>query len=90
MVLVGLIQELLGLLNGLLGHFVSGTVSTAPSLSQDYEWYIGPTYASTLTTKGNYLTGAMADITTYGAILVDWVLQALISTGVNANSAPST
>jgi len=90
MVVIGLVQELLGLLNGLLGHFVSGTISTAPTLSQDYEWFVGTATPSELTTKGNYLMGAVADIVTYGAILVDWLVQALLTTPTNANTAPGT
>jgi len=87
MVVVGLIQELLALLNGLLNHFVSGEVSTV-AVSSDYEWALSATQFVT-TTKGNYLMGAVADIATYGAILVDWLVQALLGNGVNANT-PAT
>lgn len=86
MVVVGLIEEILGLLNGLLGHFV--TYSAAPpTLSADFEWNL-PAQSATLTAKGNYLLGAVADIATYGAILVDWLVQALLGSGVNVNAAP--
>jgi hypothetical protein len=88
MVVIGLVQELLGLLNGLLGHFVTGTITTPPTLSQDYEWFVGAAPASALTTKGNYLMGAVADIATYGAILVDWLVQALLTTPSNVNTPP--
>jgi len=88
MVVIGLVQELLGLLNGLLGHFVSGTITTPPDLSADYEWFVGSAQPSALTTKGNYLMGAVADIATYGAILVDWLVQALLTTPTNVNTAP--
>jgi hypothetical protein len=83
MIVVGLIEEILGILNGLLAHFVTGGPPTV-SLSSDYEWALGPANY-TLTTKGDYLVGAVADITTYGAILVDWVVQALLGTGTNVN-----
>ena len=87
MVVVGLVQELLALLNGLLVHFVSGSVSTV-SLGPDYEWALSATQFET-TSKGNYLMGAVADIATYGAILVDWLVQALLGTGLNVNAAPT-
>lgn len=88
MVVIGLVQEILGLLNGLLGHFVTGTIQTAPALSSDYEWFVGLARPSTMTVKGNYLMGAVADIITYGAILVDWLVQALLTTPTNVNTAP--
>lgn len=83
MVLIELVQELLGLVNGLLGHFVSGTTAT-PALTSDYEWYVGTTVPWNLTPKGSYLMGAVADIITYGAILVDWLIQAMLG-GAPAN-----
>jgi len=79
MILVGLIQEILGILGGVLGHFVQGTVST-PVQTADHEWTMNAG-AFGLTNKGNYLAGAIADIVTYGAILVDWIVQALLNTG---------
>ena len=87
MVVVGLIQEVLALLNSLLGHFVSGSVSSI-SLGPDYEWAVGVGGFRT-TSKGNYLMGAVADIVTYGAILVDWIVQALLGNGLNVNAAPT-
>ena len=87
MVVVGLIQEVLGILNGLLSHFVTGAVSTV-SLGPDYEWFVSAG-SFNLTKKGNYLIGAVADITTYGAILVDWLVQALLGIGQNVNQAPT-
>jgi hypothetical protein len=90
MVVVGLVQEVLGLLNGLLGHFVNTPAAITPTLSQDYEWFIGTATPATMTTKGNYLLGAVADIATYGAILVDWIVQALLTTPTNVNTPPST
>ena len=77
MVVVGLVEEVLGLLNGLLGHFVSAP-SLSLSLNGDFEWSVLGTQVSTLTNKGNYLMGAVADIAVYGAILVDWIIQALL------------
>jgi len=88
MVVVGLIQEIFGLLNGLLGHFVSGTTVT-PELQTDGEWiFMGINRSYEMTLKGNYLMGAVADIVTYGAILVDWIVQAMLSFPVKANTAP--
>lgn len=88
MVLVGLIQEVLGLLNGLFTHLVTGSTG-APTLLGDGEWvFMNFNQAYTLTPKGNYLMGAVADIITYGAILVDWIVQALLSFPVQANAAP--
>jgi hypothetical protein len=87
MVLVGLIQEILGILGGVLNHFVIGGMS-AISATGDHEWTM-TAGAFGLTDKGNYLAGAVADIVTYGAILVDWVVQALLNTGtltVNAQA----
>ncbi len=84
MVVVGLIQEVLVLLNGLLSHFVSGSVSSA-TLGSDYEWTLGVN-SFAITTKGSYLMGAVADIVTYGAILVDWLVQALIGTGLDIHA----
>jgi len=87
MVVVGLVQELLALLNSLLGHFVSGNISSI-SLAPDYEWAVGIGQFKT-TSKGNYLMGAVADIAVYGAILVDWLVQALLGNGINVNAAPT-
>jgi hypothetical protein len=87
MVVVGLIQEGLALLNSLLGHFVSGSVSSI-TLGPDFEWAVGVGGYQT-TSKGNYLMGAVADIATYGAILVDWIVQALLGNGLNVNAAPT-
>ena len=88
MVLVGLIQEVLGLLNGLLGHWVSLSPIN-PVVGPDYEWQIGTAAPATLTAKGNYLMGAVADIATFGAILVDWIIQALMTTPPIINTAPA-
>jgi len=87
MVVVGLVQELLALLNGLLSHFVTGEISSI-SLGPDYEWAVSVGQFET-TQKGNYLMGAVADIATYGAILVDWLVQALLGNGINVNEAPT-
>jgi hypothetical protein len=87
MVFVGLIQEVLGLLGGVLNHFVIGGVSKIAATG-DHEWTM-TAGGFGLTNKGNYLAGAIADIVTYGAILVDWVVQALLNTGtltVNAQA----
>jgi len=89
MVVVGLIEEVLGILNSLLTHFVTGGPPTV-SLGSDFEWTLNPA-VYTVTTKGEYLTGAVADIATYGAILVDWLVQALLGIpgGIYLN-APAT
>ena len=73
--------------SAILGHFVSGSASSI-SLGPDYEWALGVGYFQT-TSKGNYLVGAVADIATYGAILVDWIVQALLGNGINVNAAPT-
>jgi len=77
MILVQLIQELIALGEGILGHFVSGDPGAATLLA-DYEWSISGQSAFVLDPKGNYLVGAVADIVVYGAILVDWIVQALL------------
>jgi len=88
MILVQLIQELVALGEGILGHFVDGSAGTASVLS-DYEWTLTGGTAFELSTKGKYLSGAIADIVTYGAILVDWIVQSLLNTTVDlTNSAP--
>ena len=84
MVVVSLVQEMLALLNTLLGHFVTGAVSSI-TLGPDFEWAVGVGGCKT-TAKGNYLMGAVADIAVYGAILVDWLVQALIGTGLNVHT----
>ena len=70
-----LVLKPLALLDSLLRHFVTGSAST-PILQGDHEWTLSPGGFS-LTSKGNYLVGAVADIITYGATLVDWIIQAL-------------
>jgi hypothetical protein len=83
MILVQLVQELIAIGEAILGHFVTGTAGTA-SLLPDYEWTITGASSFNISTKGNYLAGAVADIVTYGAILVDWIVQSLLNTTVNA------
>jgi hypothetical protein len=85
MVVVGLVEEVLGLLNGLLGHFVS-TPTLSLAMNGDGEWSVVGTNVSALTNKGNYLIGAVADIAVYGAILVDWVIQALLGSSQITNT----
>jgi len=77
MVVAGLIQEILGILNGLLGHFVS---TPAPTFTQqpDGEWSGANLDVALLTEKGNSLMGAVADILVYGATLVDFIMQVLV------------
>lgn len=85
MTVVEQIQQMLGQMNGLLAHFVIGGASKI-TLTGDHEWTM-TSGAFGLTDKGNYLAGAVADIVTYGAILVDWTVQALLNTGVIAVNA---
>jgi hypothetical protein len=87
MVIIGLVEEILGILMGLLGHFVTPSYSI-PTVSADYEWFVMQATPAELTVKGNYLMGAVADIVTYGAILVDWIIQALMSNSQNVNTVP--
>lgn len=84
MAIIQLVQEAIALVEGILSHFVSGGGANA-ILANDYEWSL-ETSQVTLDPKGMYLSGAVADIVTYGAILVDWLIQALLSGGnVNVN-----
>lgn len=85
MVIVGLIEEGLAMLFGLLGHFVSVGQPYA-QVTSDQEWVVAGLTPQALTTKGNYLMGAVADIAVYGAVLVDWLIQALLGTGGMANN----
>ena len=80
MILINIIQEALALVGALLQHFV--TVSgPAPTLGPDFEWSLGA-QSVTMQAKGNYLMGAVADIAVYGAVMVDWVVQALLGSSV--------
>jgi len=85
MVVVGLVEEILAILNGLLAHFVTGIDSIGVTMTPDYEWTVTPADVA-LTSKGNFLVGAIADIATYGAILGDWLVQALIGVEFNLNA----
>jgi hypothetical protein len=81
MVVVGLLLEVLGMLNGLLSHFV-GTPAVTYTQGADGEWTLSGLTPPALTEKGNSLMGAVADILVYGATLVDWLTQALVGTSV--------
>lgn len=85
MVVAGLLLEVLGMLNGLLAHFVATPV---PSFTQgaDGEWTAAGLDVPLLTEKGNSLMGAVADIMVYGATLVDFITQTL--TGVSVAGSP--
>ena len=88
MILVELLQQAIALGQGILGHFVDGSAGTA-TLMTDYEWSISDQVAFELSPKGKYLAGAVADIVVYGAILVDWIVQALLgSPNYNAIAPP--
>ena len=71
-----LITTPLVLLDSLLDHFVTGQ-PTQFYLQRDFEWVSEPG-SYQLTTKGNYLLGAISDIMTYGSVLVDWVTQSFV------------
>ena len=86
MILVELLQQAIALGQGILGHFVDGSAGTAYLLG-DYEWNLGDGTPFALSTKGQYLSGAIADIVTYGAILVDWIVQSMLNTTVELNDA---
>ena len=80
MLVVNLLQEVITLVEGLLGHFVQGT-ATAFTPLDDGEWTMAMGSLD-VTGKGNALMGAVADITVYGAILVDWILQGLLGQAI--------
>lgn len=77
MIVANLILEVLGLLNGLLAHFV-GTPQAVFTQASDGEWSAIGLTVPTLTPKGNSLMGAVADIMVYGATLVDMITQVLV------------
>jgi hypothetical protein len=79
MILAGLIEEILAILGGLLGHFVTTPATNFSQLS-DGEWFAAGLTVPALTSKGNALMGAVADILVYGAILVDFITQTLVGT----------
>ncbi len=86
MTLVQLTQEFLTILQGMLSHFVTGTASSITILP-DYESVL--TQGSlALTTKGNYLAGGLADVTVYGTMALDWIIQALLNLTSVTNSVP--
>jgi hypothetical protein len=86
MIVVGLVQEILGILTQLLGNFVAISVPAvtyaAPGDAWGHTQYDGELILTTTTpqttAKGNALTGAIADIVTSGAQLVDLLLQTLV------------
>jgi len=82
MQMINIIQEIMTLVQQILVHFVTGTSSTVTQLA-DNEWSVTQG-AFQVSQKGNYLSAAVADIAVYGAILVDWIVQALLNNGVNA------
>ncbi len=86
MAIVGIIEEILALVQGVLQHFIDGTPSSIV-VGSDYEWVLTPG-SYTLSTKGAYLAGAIADIIVYGSILVDWIVQSLLGTGTIATNTP--
>ena len=91
MFVVGLVYDVLALLDGLLAAFVGHPVFSFVQLA-DGEWTMTGGTLPTVTGKGNALLGAVADIVTYGAILVDWMVQALLNAGaataINAATTP--
>jgi len=86
MTLVQLTQEFITLLQGILSHFVSGTASSI-TITSDYESVL--TQGSlALTSKGLYLTGHLADLTVYGVMALDWMLQAVLNITSVTNTVP--
>jgi len=81
MIVAGLVLEVLGMLNGLLAHFV-GTPVPIFTQGADGEWTATGLDVPMLTEKGNSLMGAVADILVYGATLVDFVVQTLVGQSV--------
>jgi hypothetical protein len=78
LLVVQLVAELIAIVQGILGHFVTGSVGTATQMP-DYEWSLTGFTNFGLTSKGNFLVGAIADIAVYGVILVDWIVQSLLN-----------
>lgn len=71
----------LGLLYGLLAHFV-GTPAAVFTQGADGEWSAVGLTVPALTAKGNSLMGAVADIMVYGATVVDMITQVLVGTNI--------
>ena len=84
MIVANLIQEVLALLGGLLGHFVN-LPSAVATQGTDGEWTLAGLGIPDLTAKGNSLMGAVADILVYGATLVDFITQTLVGQTVNGS-----
>ena len=82
MALSNIIAQVLGLTQGFLHHFITGGVTGFQQLC-DGEWIMYHTPAMTITPKGSSLIGALADITVYGATMLDQLLQTLVGTSVN-------
>lgn len=81
MVTANNILQNMGLLFGLLAHFVA-TPTAVFTQGADGEWSgVGLTVPA-LTAKGNSLMGAVADIMVYGATLVDMITQVLVGTNI--------
>lgn len=90
MTVVGIVDELLGLVDQLLANFVGITSPVVvTSANGDGQLSLYQTIPST-TAKGNALTGALADILTSGAQLADLILQALVGFPPEAAAGPST
>jgi hypothetical protein len=86
MTLIQLTQEILAIVQGVLAHFVSGTASTI-TITSDYESVL--TQGSlALTNKGNYLAGGLADVTMYGVMALDWIIQAMLNLSSVSNAVP--
>ena len=84
MIVANLILEVLGMLNGLLAHFV-GTPQAIFTQASDGEWSATGLSVPELTAKGNSLMGAVADIMVYGATLVDMITQVLVGTSIKGS-----
>jgi hypothetical protein len=86
MTLVQLTQEFVTILQGILSHFVTGTASSI-AITSDYESVLSQGTLS-LTPKGLYLTGHLADLTVYGVMALDWVVQAMLNITSVTNAVP--
>jgi hypothetical protein len=78
-IVVGLIDELLGLFQSLLSNFITITTpSVTFDASRDGQIVLLSAAPGVVTAKGNALTGALADVITSGAQLLDLLMQTLV------------
>jgi len=90
MIVAGLVEECLGILNQLLANFVGITTPVyVSSPNEDGQLALAKIVIPATTAKGNALTGAIADILTSGAQLVDMLLQVLTGFAPETAALPS-